>query len=100
VWDDRPIVVRWLGRALAGSVAVHAALVAGMYEWQRHHHEDVIVEAPPDAPIEVTSAPPPAAVPIELVAISTPPPMVDLTPLPQAPPAPGNRAPAAPAAAA
>jgi hypothetical protein len=87
--------VRWLGRALAGSVAVHAVAVAVMYEWKRHHKDDVIVEAPAEDSVEITSAPPLTTMPIELVAISTPPPMVDLQPLPQAAPTPADHAPGA-----
>ncbi len=72
-------MVRWASRALAGSIAVHAAIAVAASRW-RPHRDPVVI--PPEA-IEVSdevevSATPPAAPPIEVVTIKTIPPALDI----------------------
>jgi hypothetical protein len=118
-WDDRLTIVRWLGRALAGSVMVHAAIAVAAAWWHpRRDRLDVeaLASTPDDASIEVSSSAPPAPVPIELVTLppASAPPLIAPPPItppaiapppippPPLPPAiasatPAPRAPAAPA---
>ena len=71
-------MVRWASRALAGSIAVHAAIAVAASQWKRHVEPRVVEEAPVPDEIEVSAAPPPAAPPIEVVAIKTIPPALDM----------------------
>ena len=96
-------MVHWASRALAGSIAVHAALAVAASRWHHHDRDPIVLpETADDTSIEVSAeapAPPPVAipVPIELVTIKTPPAAIIAQPAPRGTAA--GRPIAAPAAA-